>query len=1070
MRGNCGSRRRGLRAVAALLTLLALAAVAPVAGAADPTYAWSGTLTVERVQENPYMRQHIRMTGELVTPYPHPRHGNAGYSIYRPTVQTYTFRGTGGGGVDGMGNPCVSTQTLLTNGPTVNEVDLLVEWGRTTAAGTPEVPLVSIWEGSASLWLTANQTDSCIPEFNHPSADVFPSVQGALQCLTGVPSSQPGQVTAAYAPLPAREVLDGGRIRFRGTVAQSCVPPPGTPNTPGYTTDDVTLTVDLLGTPVTPPGPQSLTVGVAGGTQYGLVADGGGAIACGRTETACAATIPFGQAVRLAALPSPVGTFVGWSGCDQPLGQSCLLTMDGPRTVTARFAYDFGGFWEPPPDGLFSPDRKAEIADDGAKAATEGAVGCAGTAILIGTAGESSVIVAGTAGVATRWQAFALKVFEETIGNCAKGVVGTITNGVLLKVDPPDPQWREIALAEPMPQPRSVRCPLPRGCGALSAARTRFAAADRRVLELREALAVAANRYGNAVGADDRPAQALHEATSAATSGMLADALQRRTTAGRALAKAIRATGVRSIVIPRAVSAAALARQRAGKGIDRKAVQRLLRRHLIARAGDATAMLRAQAAKARPAAVDVLASLQRPARIAGLRKAAATLTLGDVAILLEAAHRDHAPPAASIAQPRAAAGGRAALRRRNGEGAARPRRRRRRARGHPRRGRPARRLRGAQRRRPADRGRPRVPARDLAAQSSSSRCSRRRSRSASSSSPAIACLNSRRPRPTPLPTSGSRLGPNTSMAITASRARCQGLSRPPIMGERSRAATPVATAPVGGATKLSHRTERPQPLLRLPQPRRGALLAEAVVLDAVRLQERCVGRRRRPAVEQQVGARLVGAGQQLGAQVAVRAGEQAGPVAGRSSTRARRPRGGPDAPGSGRRAPSSNRPASSRGPYRPIVIGPARTRRRHHVHGRTRPHPRSVLHPFSGVRLQLFGITQRTLEAALHGTEVRQEVIARNLANANTPGYKRADVSFQQELAQQLQFDPDGIDSSFEPTLSVDGTTAMRVDGSNVDVDREATNLAENQLMYSALMGVVTKQLQTMSQTITGAR
>src|SRR3954462_1045634 len=125
---------------------------------------------------------------------------------------------------------------------------------------------------------------------------------------------------------------------------------------------------------------------------------------------------------------------------------------------------------------------------------------------------------------------------------------------------------------------------------------------------------------------------------------------------------------------------------------------------------------------------------------------------------------------------------------------------------------------------------------------------------------------------------------------------------------------------------------------------------------------------------------------------------------------------------------------------------------------------------FSGVRLQLFGITQRTLEAALHGTEVRQEVIARNLANANTPGYKRADVSFQQELAQQLQFDPDGIDSSFEPTLSVDGTTAMRVDGSNVDVDREATNLAENQLMYSALMGVVTKQLQTMSQTITGAR
>jgi flagellar basal-body rod protein FlgB len=125
---------------------------------------------------------------------------------------------------------------------------------------------------------------------------------------------------------------------------------------------------------------------------------------------------------------------------------------------------------------------------------------------------------------------------------------------------------------------------------------------------------------------------------------------------------------------------------------------------------------------------------------------------------------------------------------------------------------------------------------------------------------------------------------------------------------------------------------------------------------------------------------------------------------------------------------------------------------------------------FSGVDVQLFGITQKTLEAALHGTEVRQEAIARNLANANTPGYKRTDVSFQRELAEQLQFDPAGIDGSFEPTVSADGTSAMRVDGSNVDIDREATNLAENQLMFSSLMSVVTKNLQTMSQVITGAR
>jgi flagellar basal body rod protein FlgB len=46
----------------------------------------------------------------------------------------------------------------------------------------------------------------------------------------------------------------------------------------------------------------------------------------------------------------------------------------------------------------------------------------------------------------------------------------------------------------------------------------------------------------------------------------------------------------------------------------------------------------------------------------------------------------------------------------------------------------------------------------------------------------------------------------------------------------------------------------------------------------------------------------------------------------------------------------------------------------------------------------------------------------------------------------------------------------MRVDGNNVDVDRESTYLAETQLQYQALMAVVTKNLTTMSGIITGAR
>ena len=306
-----------------------------------------------------------------------------------------------------------------------------------------------------------------------------------------------------------------------------------------------------------------LTVGV-NGSQYGSIYGLEGAISCGLGQLLCNTKVLQGSSVRLAALRGEAGTFVMWLGCDRTLGMACFVDMPYGRTVAAWFSYDFIGQWEPPPDGLFSRDRKAEIAENGARAATEGAVGCLGSAVLIGSASRGSTAV-GAAGVATRWQAFALKVFQETVGNCAKGVFGTIANGVLLKVDPPDPQWRQLALAEPMPRPRSVPCPLPRGCGTLNAARTRLAAADRRVLELQEALAVAANRYGNAVGANDRPIAGAARGDDGRDER---DARGRLSAAKRGVEVArlrpLRSAGIRKLVIPQKLMAASMKRVKAG--------------------------------------------------------------------------------------------------------------------------------------------------------------------------------------------------------------------------------------------------------------------------------------------------------------------------------------------------------------------------------------------------------------------------------------------------------------------------------------------------------------------------
>jgi flagellar basal-body rod protein FlgB len=121
--------------------------------------------------------------------------------------------------------------------------------------------------------------------------------------------------------------------------------------------------------------------------------------------------------------------------------------------------------------------------------------------------------------------------------------------------------------------------------------------------------------------------------------------------------------------------------------------------------------------------------------------------------------------------------------------------------------------------------------------------------------------------------------------------------------------------------------------------------------------------------------------------------------------------------------------------------------------------------------MELFDVTQKALEVALHGTEKRQGVITNNLANINTPGFKRSDVEFGSQLAAALQFTgTSAAVSAVQPVVKTDNASSMRVDGNNVDVDREAAYLAQNQLQFSALMAVTTKNLQTMSSIITGAR
>ncbi len=101
------------------------------------------------------------------------------------------------------------------------------------------------------------------------------------------------------------------------------------------------------------------------------------------------------------------------------------------------------------------------------------------------------------------------------------------------------------------------------------------------------------------------------------------------------------------------------------------------------------------------------------------------------------------------------------------------------------------------------------------------------------------------------------------------------------------------------------------------------------------------------------------------------------------------------------------------------------------------------------------------LTGALSASSLRQKVIAHNLANFNTPGYKRYTVRFEEEIGKaregksislarthrsHLGADPDEA----APSVEIDRFTARRVDGSNVDLESEMINLVTNQLRYNA--------------------
>ena|SRR5690349_22011243 len=90
------------------------------------------------------------------------------------------------------------------------------------------------------------------------------------------------------------------------------------------------------------------------------------------------------------------------------------------------------------------------------------------------------------------------------------------------------------------------------------------------------------------------------------------------------------------------------------------------------------------------------------------------------------------------------------------------------------------------------------------------------------------------------------------------------------------------------------------------------------------------------------------------------------------------------------------------------------------------------------------------LEHYLDLMSARQKLVASNLANADTPGYKTQDIDFKREFESHI--------GSAPATVNVGGL-ATKNDGNNVNVDREARMLVENALHFSIASALVRGQI-----------
>lgn len=116
----------------------------------------------------------------------------------------------------------------------------------------------------------------------------------------------------------------------------------------------------------------------------------------------------------------------------------------------------------------------------------------------------------------------------------------------------------------------------------------------------------------------------------------------------------------------------------------------------------------------------------------------------------------------------------------------------------------------------------------------------------------------------------------------------------------------------------------------------------------------------------------------------------------------------------------------------------------------------------------------KQMEKSLDAAWLRNDVISQNVANADTPGYKRKEVQFEDFLNSEMkhsriQNGQSRISGGSDIKVVEDNANySYRLDGNNVDIEREMAQMAMNTLRYNTLIQRINGQFAKLRNVIRG--